>query len=292
MLTHYLRRSWVSALRHKQYTALNLVGLAIGIASFLLIALFVQHEFNYDRFAGAERIYRLGMYITSADAALYSAKLPPGYAPLIQAQVPGVARIVRFYQAPEPMLRTSIADRHTNQEKVLYGDPAAVGLFKLPVVRGDLARFDGPAAAILTTSTAERYFGATDPIGKTITLEGKTDVDVVAVVDDRNGQTHMDFEMLLSIGALASTLGPDAIENTTNHRSYTYLQIDDPARVPAIEQSIDKLFTRFSEPGETYAAHLIAVRDIHVHSPDPSDEMKYGASASRLYTFCWSAFSS
>ena len=175
MLRNHLTMTLRSLRRHLGYTTINIVGLAVGIAACLLIGLYVQHQWSYDRFhEAADRIYRVvGDYGETA--------MPATQWPVIeelQRQNPSLT-IAPFFTA------SAVAGpegRRFNEDQVFIARPSFFDLFTFPVQRGTArAAFDRPSTAVLAPAVAEKYFGKTDPIGKTLEMTGLRKDETVSV---------------------------------------------------------------------------------------------------------------
>lgn len=180
MLTNYIKIALRNLRKHKGYTFLHISGLAIGMAVFLLAALYVRFERSYENFIpGAENIYRvkLEQYLNN-ELTIASAENFPGVGPALQQELPEVLGNARLYNLgyknnviitnteakPEP-----IAFKH---RRFLYADSAFLTLMGYPMVAGDAAiALAEPLTAVLSEDHARRYFGAEDPISKSLLMQ-------------------------------------------------------------------------------------------------------------------------
>jgi hypothetical protein len=150
--------------RHPVYATLNGVGLAIGLAVFLLISLYVYHEHTYDSYhPDADRIVRFTVSYGSFGPSL---RVPAQTAMRVADAYPEIEAVARLY--PEDVA-LRIEDRRSLEEDFLYADPSVFDLFSLPLRRGspDTA-LDAPDTVVLTEATARRLFGTTDVMGRTL----------------------------------------------------------------------------------------------------------------------------
>src|SRR5581483_7728540 len=187
MLRHYLVTALRTLARHKLYALLNIVGFAIGLACTALIVLYVRDELSYDDWIpGTERLYRLEASIQ-----------PPGREPiraamaafpvvkLVQDHFP---QVTATHVLPESMT-VNVGDRQF-RETITVVDPNFLRVIRLPLAEGDPARvLSQPESIVLSQTTARKYFGALDPVGKTIT-----------VVMDRNATCDASDNACLSAG--------------------------------------------------------------------------------------------
>jgi len=203
MFRNYLLTAWRNLVRHRLFSAINILGLAIGLACCILITLFVHHELSYDRhYDNAERIVRVARHFTNAN--IHLATVAPPFGPLIAEDFPEVEAMTRIRPMVLPM---SFEDRAFNDLVLGLADPNALEFFGFELERGDAATaIERPFTVVLTESAARRFFGNADPIGQPITVLGQLDVEVTGVMADLPENTHMRFDML---GSIATVFKPD-----------------------------------------------------------------------------------
>ena len=169
MLKNYFVVALRSLRRRKGYAFINLLGLALGLACCLLIGLYVRHELSYDQHhADAERVYRVVQH-TSADGSEGMAWVGGAMGNALREdfpQIESLARLVRENVLVE--LRDGPEPRSFEEPRFVYADPAVFDVLTLPFVQGDAAALDTPDTVLLTETTAEKYFGEAEPVGRTI----------------------------------------------------------------------------------------------------------------------------
>ena len=188
------------ALRHmsrqRGYTAINVLGLAIGMVCAILIFLYVRYELSYDRFhEKANRIYRVTLNDT--------ARSPRELGPVLQADFPEVRQFARLL----PTLGTWIMkheDRIYYEKNVYWVNKELFDVFTFPLIRGDLDRaLEAPYTVVISEDTARKYFGDEDPMGKTIVADnGYMVLTVTGVMENipKNAHFHADFMISLASG--------------------------------------------------------------------------------------------
>ena len=198
MLGHYLITLYRSLTRHRLYAALNVLGLAVGIAVFLVLALDVKFETSFDKWIpGADQIYVVGtLWKTHNDALADSSSTMGGTLEELRADYPQLIG-TRIW----PRGGTVRQGGQVTPEQVDVVDPNFFNVFELPLVEGDKASaLAAPDAVVLTQAKAKRYFGATDPIGRQITLVigGAVQVfRVTGVMRDPPKSTDETFDFLV-----------------------------------------------------------------------------------------------
>jgi putative ABC transport system permease protein len=280
VLKNYVLVAFQHLLKQKLYTLINVVGLAVGLACFILISLFVRHELAYDKgWANADRIYRVerDFLPTDISKAAYLPSMPPVGAAQLKEEFPEIektARIVRFGSTVRADDGTLHFERYGGQ-----ADNALFEIFDFRWLRGDpRTALAEPQSVVLTRSIAQKYFGDADPLGKTLTLEGAGPQKVTGVIEDLGDDTHLQFSMLSSL--------PPQPEIWTFNAFYTYVLLRAGADADTLRRGSDGFFERRFQQGSSKWTRfdVTAVRDIHLYSHKEA-EMSTPGSASTVRTF-------
>lgn len=212
MLRNYMIVALRNLLRHRVYSAVNLGGLAVGMACCLLILLYVRFELSYDDFhENGDRIYRVAMVASHDEEAATRRQRVRGRSsggdrdwrvslelPLAQsfARRPEVERAVIVHDIARGRL-VSRKDKHLYQHVVQVG-PSFFEMFSFPILRGDSAGpLEGPGSAVITETTARQYFGTGPAVGETITLDRNATYVIAAVTVDPPPNSHLQFDVLV-----------------------------------------------------------------------------------------------
>ena len=276
-----LKNYFVTALRHvrrnKGYAAINIFGLAVGMACFLLITLYINYEFSYDRFhESSDRIFRVVLDHERAGTVRHSTGTPLPLAPAIEQQISQVLHAVRLY----PASQVSIArkDQRFAEDRVLFVDSSFFDVFSFSLKRGDpkkaLAR---PGTIVLTPAMVKKYFGDADPLGKTLTLEGEMTVEVTGVLTPMPSNTHLHFDFLVSFVSLGvDETNPSRWRNQYNY--YTYLLLASEQDLANVQSQAEALLAERAQS----AVVMQRIDRIHLHSHRES-EIEPGGSATVVY---------
>jgi putative ABC transport system permease protein len=270
MFRNYLLTTYRNLVKTKLFSLVNILGLAIGMTACLLIMHYVHFERSYDSFhENSDRIYRLRYERTdqSGDAARFASCCPPAAA-RIRGQYPEVEKIARIlnFQAS-----VSYEDLKFREERVYFAEPQFLEILKFPLLQGD--RLNGiaePNTAFVSRSTAQRYFGNDDPIGKVLSVDKKTDYQITGIFEDIPQNSHLKFDILLPWKNLEAMMGPDYYEAWGHTGSYTYL-IAAPGTDPAaFEQRLMPLIESecpwLKEYNMTIGLKMQPLTDIHLNS--------------------------
>lgn len=300
MFRNYLTIAYRNALRHKGYAVINVMGLAVGMTCCILILLYVQDELGYDRYASRhDRIYRLTMSIETPDRAeTRTARSPTAWGWMLTDAFPEVEGFTRI-KAPLVSWQVTYVEgnKRFNEPGFYFADPGILDLFDFNLVRGDASTaLNAPNTVVMTESTAARYFGDEDALGKVIRIDNTYDLTVTGVMEDVPRNSHMTFGFLGSFETLNVNPiygGTDYGRNTQNFGPdlYTYLLLAegippeslDPKLVEFIESRYGPALDQFNAQIE---AVLQPLTSIHLHSNLDSE---LGANSDIAYIYIFSA---
>ena len=285
MFKNYLRSALRNLLRHRIYAALNIAGLALGMACCLLIFRYVAFQLSFDRFhEQADQIY-LGFTHEAGNAAGSNTypRWPHLLGPTIAQERPEVERFARVLRGRIPVV-SSVRDpgQVFSEERLVFADPALLEMFSFPLVEGDAdAALTEPGTLLLSESTARKYFGTENPIGKTLkvnVLGLLGSYKVWGVMRDVPENSHLQFDFLLPMQDLLTNMKGQnfggRIDNGWTHPIYTtYLQLRPGARVAEIEQTLTQTF-RDHLPAEasrqaSWRMALSPLQDVYLHTEEP-----------------------
>ena len=264
MFKTYFKLAYRNIIKDKGYSTINITGLAIGLASSILILLWVQNELSYDKFhKNAGQIYRIASDFGDSKSAANSAGMPAG----LKAQMPVVKNVVRIQPANTTLLETGA--KKFQEDGVFYADASFMDVFSYPLVEGDRATALKQADGILITQDmAKKYFGNVDPIGKIIRKDNHENVVVTGVLANIPANSDLQFDFVLPMTSLART-NTDLKNNVwDNFNFWDYIQLDknfDPsvANVSGLEKQIDQIFQKHS-PGTKALFYLQPLTKIHL----------------------------
>ncbi|HEU4902399.1 MAG TPA: ABC transporter permease, partial [Flavisolibacter sp.] len=272
------------ALRHLQknklYALVNIFGLAIGIASCLLIGLYIWHELSFDRFhKNADRIVRVTWQYNFGDAENKTATTGTRVGPDFQRHFPEVKAYVRLLKYPRVV---RYENEMFDEKAFLYADSAFFSLFSFPLLKGDPKTvLAGPDNVVITKSAAKKYFGNEDPMGKTVNVGGTKDFLITGVAEDAPAASQIRFDFVGTFTSLNA-----AKEEKWNEANYlTYLLLQDEKSVPVLQKKIDAYIRNIGKDemqltGSQYMTyHLEPLTRVHLHSDldgfEPNNNILY-----------------
>lgn len=225
MFTNYLKSAYRHLKKTKVHSFINVMGLAAGMAAFLLIFHYVQYEKSFDRFhEEGNRIYRLRYERTSHEGTTvrFASCCPPA-APRIRDRFPEIEKIARIFRYRASL---SYEDIKFFEERMYFAEPEFLDILKFNFIEGNsINDLKAPGHAFISQSTAKKYFGDEDPIGKTVSVDKKIDFKVSGIFKDIGYNSHIKFDILLSFPNLVKIFGPEIMESWGHTMFYTYLRL-------------------------------------------------------------------
>lgn len=294
MLRNYIKVAFRNLWRHRIFSAINIFGLAIGIAACLLIMLYVDFELSYDNFhEKADRIYRV-KHESFKDGKLVeaSASTFPAVGPDIKAAFPEVEDATSIY-AFECIVSAADTDRQKasfKEKGVYFVDSSFLKVFTFPLLKGSLKAMNALNSVIITEQTARKYFGEEDPIGKSIQLENHNQgllltATVRGVCVDIPANSHLQFNFLVSTFRGG---GPWLHPNL-----HTYLLLSPEASVRALEEKLPALVEKHTGQQQNrliskLSLSLQPLKSIHLYS-DLKREISRNGDAKMIWILALSA---
>ncbi|HRJ31860.1 MAG TPA: ABC transporter permease [Cyclobacteriaceae bacterium] len=242
MFRNNLKIAIRNLLRQKIYSFINVMGLAVGVASCLLIVLFIRNEFSYDKFfQDQDRIYRMVLERKYPNHSTFYAIIPASYEDVAKRDLPEVEESTQAFRF------TNVTFSFTNEreeliqvdeEMVLVVDSSFFDVFTFSFIKGNPERaLKAANQVVVTEELAKRYFGEADPINKTIRGPGpQGEFKVVGVISDVPENSHFKFSALLS----ASTFPFTRQENFVSFSNYTYFKFKVGTDTRAFEEKFSK----------------------------------------------------
>ncbi|GAB3316745.1 ABC transporter permease [Larkinella ripae] len=199
MLRNYLKIAWRNLIKYPTTTAINVVGLTLGLATCLLIGLLIRNELSYDEYhSKRDRIYRVNLIRTTGEEVDRSGLTPYPLAPALRTDFADLPKIARIHADRDLTVLVS-PDKIFAQDNVVFAEPELLDIFDFEILTGDgRAVLSQPNQVILSESTARKYFGTASPIGKSFRLGNDLTVLVKGVMRDIPTQSNLPASMLVS----------------------------------------------------------------------------------------------
>ncbi|GGA81422.1 ABC transporter permease [Puia dinghuensis] len=233
MFRSFLKYTVRQLIRQKGFTAINILGLTVGLASCILIGLFITDELSYDTFhTRAARIVRVTMDYGSSGHTSAAAVTGTKVGPQLKRTFPDIREYVRTVGFTRTV---SYGDKHIKENEFLYADSSFLSVFTFPLLMGDPHALSYPHTLMITESAALKYFGTAGAIGKVLRLDYTTDYTVAGVLKDPPGNSQIQFDFVAPFTDLPAA----AREDWFSANYYTYLLLNNQKSEAGLEQQIN-----------------------------------------------------
>lgn len=279
MFRNYLKITFRNLWKNKSYSFINIVGLAFGLASCIIILLYVNNELSYDtHHKKSDRIARVTSFIDFSGSYLELATTASPMGPTLKSDYADVEDMVRFRPRGEFLVRSG--DTNIKETDIIFTDPSVFNVFTIPVIQGDSkTALLEPFTMGISRSKALKYFGREDVVGETLLLDDNHSYEITAVYEDMPSTSHFNFEFLLSMQTIADEAN-NGVWLSNNFR--TYLLLKEGTDLKAFESNFDTIKSTYIEPqlinftgnsleefeeaGNSIQYELQPLTDIHLHS--------------------------
>ncbi|MEJ2617130.1 MAG: ABC transporter permease [Ignavibacteriaceae bacterium] len=200
MLKNYFKIALRNIFKNKIYSFINIIGLAVGLAGFILISILIKNELSYESFQKkGDRIYRVVEIQNQEGIGHLKVAVTMGpLSPALKNYFPGIENTTRL--KPAPSVFCKIGSEGYYEDGLSFAEPSIFDIFTIPFIEGDpKTALNAPKSLVISQSTAKKYFKNEDPIGKTIsfhTVFGVFDLTVTGVIEDYPKNSHIYFDML------------------------------------------------------------------------------------------------
>ncbi len=292
MLQNYFTVALRNLQRHKVFSFINILGLAIGLACCITIFLFVRDELRYDSFhTRGDRIYRIVNHTTSDGNQRQMASTPPAWGVTMKEVFPEVQQTVRFFNLREQLVRHE--NKKFFEKGFLLADSTVFDVFTLPFVLGNPKEaLNGPNSLVISESIARKYFGNGNPLNREMTVAGSLKFRVTGVMKDLPAYSHLRINAVGSMKALLQWVEPARMESWRWQMMYTYILLP-PGQNPAgLQAKLPAFLKQYAEPkleGGHYEGHLQPLTDIHLRSAELEFNMAETGDIRYVYAFSFIA---
>jgi len=296
MIRNYIKTAYRSLSKNKGFTLLNVLGLAVGLATCLLIVFYVSDELGYDHFnKNFDRIYRVDEEVKYNGDLSHEAVCPAPLAATLSSQFPEIESAVRFRQRGSFQVRKGTQNIH--EDWVTYCDNSIFKVFTLPLAFGDKkAALAEPNEVVITESMARKYFNRGNAVGETLIFNDGKPFKITAVIKDIPLQSHFRFDFFISMPTL-----DESRENTwlsSNFQTYLLLKPGaGPAKIAAalpkivhdnvgsqLQAALHTSMENFEKSGNRFSMSLMPLADIHLRSNKVA-EMGQNGNIQYVYIF-------
>ncbi|MDP4217942.1 MAG: ABC transporter permease [Bacteroidota bacterium] len=297
MLRNYFKTALRNLWKNKGFSAINIIGLAVGLATCLLIMLFVMDELGYDRHnKKADRTYRLDGEIKFGGNHFILAVAPAPSGPAMLKDYPEIEQATRFRMRGGVRVRKG--SQNVQEDRVVWADSTLFDVFTLPMIAGDphTALVD-PRSLVITEKVANKYFGsASAALGHNLTIDDTITYRISGVIREVPAQSHFRFDFFVPMSGNPDSRDQNWLSN--NYNTYIVLRPGaDPKRLeakfggmitkyigPLLQQAVHQGVDEFFKAGNSVGFSLMPLTSIHLRS-NKEGEMDGNGSIEYVYIF-------
>ena len=296
MLRSYLKTTLRNFKKHKGYSLINIMGLAVGMACCILILLFVFDELSYDQFhKDHDRIYRVTRQWFNEDGAvsLHLGFVAPPIGPLLKNDFPEIVHSVRIIGAGGLLV-----GRNANffeEPRFFFAEEDFFNVFTYEMIAGDPSTaLQNPMTVVITQETAHKYFGSENPLGQPLTVKAdpiKVDMTVSGVIKTMPHNSHFHADIIGSFKTYEAVVGDEEMRSWGSNNYGTYLLLEENYDISQLKSQLDPFIDRHMSQGRSKETklHLQPLTDIHLHSHLDS-EIEANSDITYVYIFSIIAF--
>ncbi|WEA02252.1 ABC transporter permease [Mucilaginibacter sp. SJ] len=296
MFKNYLKTAFRTLRKNVGFTVINILGLALGLATCLMIVLYVADELSYDRFnEKADRTYRVNEDLKFGNNnVLYAVAMPP-LAQALKTDLPEVEEVTRLKAAGG--FHVKKGNESILEYGTVFADPSVFNVFTLPMINGNPATaLKEPNTVVITETTAQKYFNSTNVVGKTLSIDNNQLLKITGVIKDLPKQSHFHFDFFMSMISWPDSKSPEWLRSDYN----TYVVLKPGTDYKLFEKKLAALLKKYSEgqmqtalhvniadfekSGSYFRLNLTPLTDIHLHS-NRTGELGSNSSAQYVYIF-------
>ncbi|WP_158827109.1 ABC transporter permease [Mucilaginibacter lacusdianchii] len=298
MFHNQLKIALRNLLKNKGYFAINVFGLAVGLATCLMISLFVMDELSYDRYnTKADRIYRINTQIHLNGSETKMRNTPAPMAAALLKDYPEIEQAARIRANGNGNILIRKGTETVMQPDAFFADPAVFKVFSLNLIAGNVkTALLEPNSMVISTSMAQRLFNTTQVIGKTLRTDNVNDFKITGVMEDMPVQSHLHFNFLKSMASEPDSRSDFWLNNNYN----TYVLLRKGTTLQTLNTYLTQAAHKYVEPqllsnfhssmsdmekkGDYLRFNAMPLTHIHLRS-DGISEQEPGGSVVYVYTF-------
>ncbi len=244
MIKNFLLIAFRNLRKHMFYTSINILGLAVGVASCLIILLYVIDELSYDKHhANADRIYRVDCEIIFGPNHHRLATSPAPLADAFRTELPEVEASSRFWDVGSVLVKR--VDQNIKESDIIFADSSVFSVFTIPFIKGNPRyALREPFTMVISKKTADKYFPNEDPIGQTLIVENKDSYKITGVFEDMPSTSHFHFEIIRSL--VSDDYHKD--NQWLSNNFVTFIKLRPGSDPKAVEAKFPKLVDKYAGP--------------------------------------------
>ena len=294
MLRNYILVAIRNMLRQRAFTAINILGLALGMAATIIILLFVKDELSYDRYhENHERIFRVtrAWFNDDGEVSLHLGHVAPPFGTLLINDYEGIIeKKVRFLQNGALL---TYQETTIQENRMFFAEEDVFEMFSWPLLKGDpKTALVEPNAMVMTEETARKYFGDEDPIGKQVLYDNQFEMVVTGVAKEVPANSHFQWDILVSFQTVVNFFGEEFMMTNFGSNNYsTFLLLQEGYDYRDLQAQLGDFLDKHQQPTSTgrmpheyNKLTLWPLADIHLHS-NLDSEIEANSDISYVYIY-------
>lgn len=299
MFKNYFKTAWRNLWKNKFFSSINIAGLAIGVATCLLIILYVLDELSYDKFnVNEDRIYRINNDVKFGDHHVDLAQVPAPVGPAVVRELPQVEQYTRFRWHGSLLVKKG--NENLRETKVIYADSTLLNMFSLKLIsRNPKTILNAPQTLLITESMAKKYFNRTNVAGETLLIDNNRNYKISGVIKDIPRQSHFNYDFFVPMVEDADSHNE---QDWLSENYNTYILLKEGTDANRLIPQLDALMYRnvgpllqnamnlsvddFKKQGGFIKNTLTSLTSIHLHSNKLGE---LNANGSYMYVYIFSA---
>jgi len=269
MFKNFLKIAFRNMARHKGFSFINILGLTLGLTACLLIGLFVQDEFSYDKFLSqGNRVYRIYNNYRDNEGTTERAVTQPMIATTLKNEFPEVEAVTRVMMLPETKQLFEVGKNKLYESSGFLVDSTFFDVFQLSFKYGNSSKsLYNPSSIVLSRQFAERFFGNQNPVGRQLIMN-KQPFTISGVVE-KNSKFHLQFEYLVNLAS--AQIPMERMQSWQWQQFYNYVKLKPGANMQALQARFQKIVQQRSAPFLSDKTGSVTpffqrLADIHLHS--------------------------
>ncbi|TPN88019.1 FtsX-like permease family protein [Aquimarina algicola] len=272
MYMNYLKIAWRNLKGSKLFSVINILGLSIGIAVTIVLLLYIHAELSFDKmYTNQDRIHRVLLHTEDGVAKEIWTGIPSALSPALQNEIPEIeyaSRLLKHdYGGNAAIIKAN--QKHFSEQKLYWADAALFKIFDIEFIVGQSTTIlNDPNTVVLSESTAQKYFGNDNPLGKLITLNNSEQLEVKGVFKDFPSNSSLSCDIIVSFTSLQYHLNP----SWGNASFETYCLLKPNTFVDDIQQSIQQIVDKnIPKDEQWYSFTLQPLERVHLYSASYKD---------------------
>lgn len=271
MLKNFIKIAWRNLIRNKAFSTINIVGLAIGLTSFVFILEYIGLEKGVNRFhENSDRMYRVMNFSMEGESW---PEIAPGWAKIIANEIPEIQSYCRFEQGVGAgIVQNEASNISFRENKIGYAEGNFFEFFSFPLLEGNKEDFEAPNTTFISETTAKKYFGDSDAIGKQLVLNNQfkaISYTVKGVFIDMDHHSSFQYDMLFSLETLRNptNLGGNGwanLDNTDSQYIQTMLLLNKGSDYKKTESKLNALYQSLNSEGDGTAFRMQPLNNLHI----------------------------